>query len=96
MNFWRWPTIAKNKNFFDELFSFGSGERKSGQVHQKSHNPDNNYHSGQRTDGSGGRFISSGSNKNHTTNLYDKNGQYEGSKSRGDGGANRDRMRKKP
>ncbi|MCX6808234.1 MAG: hypothetical protein NTW50_01015 [Candidatus Berkelbacteria bacterium] len=75
---------------------FGGGTRRSEQVHQTSHNSANNYHSGPRTDGSGGRFISSGSNQNHTTNLYNSKGTYEGSKSRGDGGPNRDRMRKRP
>ncbi len=87
--------MGKNKSIFDSFFS-GSGKRKSGQVHQSSWNSNNNYHSGPRQDGGGGRFISSGSNKNHTTNLYDRNGNYEGSKSRGDGGSNRDRMRRFP
>jgi len=86
--------VGKQKGLFDGLF--GSGERRKGQVHQSSHNSNNNYHSGSRTDGSGGRFITSGNNKNHTTNLYDRNGKYEGSKSRGDGGPNRDRMRHNP
>jgi len=86
--------------FLDDIFGTGkksgSGDRRKGQVHQESRNPTNNYRSGPRTDGSGGRFISSGSNKNHTTNLYDSKGNYQKSKPRGNGGPNAKYMKSNP
>lgn len=62
----------------------GSGERRKGEVHQETTTGEGNYHSRDREDG--GRVISVGSNPNHTSFSYDKDGKFEGSKSRGDGG----------
>ena len=56
------------------------------QVHQEGISGGGNYHSGARSDGSGGRFITVGDSANHTTFLYDSSGNFAGSSSRGDGG----------
>lgn len=68
----------------------GGGERRfdsqGAQVHLETFSGRANYHSGERQDGSGGRFITVGDSKNHTTFLYDRNGVFERSVSRGDGG----------
>lgn len=61
-------------------------DKQGAQVHQETKSGNGNYHSGARKDGSGGRFITVGDSKNHTSFLYDKSGKYEGSKSRGNGG----------
>lgn len=67
-----------------------SGERRYDsqgvQVHQEGLQGGGNYHSGARTDGGGGRFITVGDTPNHTTFLYGPSGNFEGSVSRGDGG----------
>lgn len=73
-----------------------SGERRPGEVHQEGVSGGGNYHSAPREDGSGGRLITVGDNRNHTTNLYDKDGKYESSKSRGDGGPAKDFMKSNP
>jgi len=67
-----------------------SGERRYDsdgvQVHQDGVSGGGNYHSGARSDGGDGRFITVGDGANHTTFLYDDGGNCEGSSSRGDGG----------
>ena len=66
----------------------GSGERRAGEVHQETTTGEGNYHSRDHDDG--GRVISVGENANHTSFSYDANGEFEGSKSRGDGGTAKD------
>ncbi len=62
-----------------------SGRRndsQGAQVHQETASGKGNYHSAARQDGSGGRFITVGNSKDHTTFLYGSKGNPEGKKSR--------------
>ena len=73
-----------------EASNITSGEQRSDsqgvQVHQEQSSGGGDYHSGARTDGSGGRFITVGDTTDHTTNTYDANGNHEATIPRGDGG----------
>lgn len=61
-------------------------DSQGAQVHQETKSGEGNYHSAASEDGSGGRFISVGSSKDHTTFRYDSKGKFEGKSSRGTGG----------